>query len=105
LIIVLHLFWISKIEIFYCLGSPLDVTAKYNVATFIVTFARDVVRAGIAQYSDGLDGWGSIPGKVKRFLSSLQRPDLLWGLPSLLFQWVPGALSVGVERPGLETGH
>jgi hypothetical protein len=40
-----------------------------------------------------------------RFVYSSQRPDRLWGLPSLLFQWLPGALSVRVERPGRETGH
>jgi hypothetical protein len=32
----------------------------------------------------GLDVWGSIPGRGKRFFSSSQRPDLLWCPPSLL---------------------
>jgi hypothetical protein len=32
---------------------------------------------------DGLDGPGSIPGMI-RFFSSPQRPDWLWGPPSLL---------------------
>jgi hypothetical protein len=32
----------------------------------------------------GLDDWDSIPGKGKRFFSTLQRPDLLWCPPSLL---------------------
>jgi hypothetical protein len=45
------------------------------------------VGVGIAQVSItmgyGLDGPGSIPGSV-RFLSSPQRPDRLWGPPSLL---------------------
>jgi hypothetical protein len=31
-----------------------------------------------------LDGWGSIPSRSKRFLSSPPRPDRLWGPPSLL---------------------
>jgi hypothetical protein len=33
---------------------------------------------------DGLDGRDSIPGRGKRFFSTLQRPDPLWGSPSLL---------------------
>jgi hypothetical protein len=32
----------------------------------------------------GLDGRGSIPRSGKRFFSSPQRPDWLWGSPSLL---------------------
>jgi hypothetical protein len=32
----------------------------------------------------GLDGRGSIPGKGKKFFSTPQRPDWLWGPPSLL---------------------
>jgi hypothetical protein len=33
----------------------------------------------------GSDGWGSIPGTDKKAFSSPQRPDLLWGQPSLLY--------------------
>jgi hypothetical protein len=32
----------------------------------------------------GLDSWGSIPSKGKRFFSILQRPDRLWNPPSFL---------------------
>jgi hypothetical protein len=32
----------------------------------------------------GLDGWGSLPGRGKRFFSTPQSPDRLWGPPSLL---------------------
>jgi hypothetical protein len=32
----------------------------------------------------GMDGKGSIPGRGRRFLCSQQRPDRLWGPPSLL---------------------
>jgi hypothetical protein len=32
----------------------------------------------------GLDGRGSIPGEGNRFFFSAQRPDRLWGPPSLL---------------------
>jgi hypothetical protein len=39
--------------------------------------------AGIAT-SYGLDDWVSIPGRGKRFFSIPQRPDRLWGPPSLL---------------------
>jgi hypothetical protein len=33
--------------------------------------------------SYGLNGRGSIPGKDKRFLSSPEHPDRLWGAPNL----------------------
>jgi hypothetical protein len=37
-----------------------------------------------SRHSDGSDGLVSIPGKGKIFFSSPQRPDRLWGPPSLL---------------------
>jgi hypothetical protein len=40
-----------------------------------------------------------------RIFSSPCRPDLLCGPPSLLVQWVPGALSPGVKRQGSEADH
>jgi hypothetical protein len=50
---------------------------------------------GIAT-SHGLDTWGSIPGKGKRFFCSSQRPDRLWGSRSLLYNgyrgFYPGAV-------------
>jgi hypothetical protein len=36
--------------------------------TFILAFTRDVVGAGIAEYSDGLDARGSILGRGKKFV-------------------------------------
>jgi hypothetical protein len=48
----------------------------------------------LSQYSEGgyrLDGRGSIPVRGKKFLSSPQRPDRLWGPPSLLsdgYRWL-----------------
>jgi TM2 domain-containing membrane protein YozV len=50
----------------------------------------------------GLEGWGWIPGRGKKYLSSLQRPDRLWGPTS---QWVPGTHSPRVKRPVLEADH
>jgi hypothetical protein len=32
----------------------------------------------------GLDIWGSIPARGKKFVSTPQNPELLWGPPSLL---------------------
>jgi hypothetical protein len=49
-----------------------------------------------------LDGRGSIPSKSKRFSSSSQHPDQLWGQPSLLPN---GALSLGVKWQGCEAVH
>jgi hypothetical protein len=45
---------------------------------------------------------GSILSWGWEFLSSPQRPDRLWGPP---LQWVPGAVSPGVKRPGRESDH
>jgi hypothetical protein len=38
-----------------------------------------------SRYSDGLDGWGSIPDKGKIFFCISQRLDRLWGPPSVLY--------------------
>jgi hypothetical protein len=38
----------------------------------------------LIRYSDGLDGQGSNPGKSKKFFSTSQGPDRLWGPLSLL---------------------
>jgi hypothetical protein len=38
----------------------------------------------------GLDGRGTISGREKIFSSSSQRPDRLWGPPSLLFSRYEG---------------
>jgi hypothetical protein len=60
------------------------------------------------RYSDWLRagrqrGRSSIAGKIKNFLSSTSfRPALGSTEPPL--QWVPGALSSGVKRPGREAG-
>jgi hypothetical protein len=41
------------------------------------------ISVGIAM-GYGLESRGSISGRVKRFVSSSQRPDRLWNPPSLL---------------------
>jgi hypothetical protein len=51
-----------------------------------------------------LDGRGSIPGKGKNFFfSTVSRQALGPIQPNI--QWVQGALSPGVKRPGHETDH
>jgi hypothetical protein len=47
----------------------------------------------------GLDGRGSIPGRVKRSFSFLQRPHRLWPTQPPI-EWLPGAVSPGVKLPG-----
>jgi hypothetical protein len=54
--------------------------------------------------SYGLDGRGSSTRRFKIFLlSTSSRPVL--GPTQLSIQWVPGALSLVVKRPGLEADH
>jgi hypothetical protein len=58
---------------------------------------------GITQYSYGLESQGSVTGRGKRFFSTASRSTLGPTQPPV--QWVPGALSLGVKRPGLEADH
>jgi hypothetical protein len=56
----------------------------------------------------GLDDRGyrvRFPEGAGNFFSSPPRPERLWGPPKPLIQWVPGALSLGVKRPGREADH
>jgi hypothetical protein len=43
----------------------------------------------------GLDGQGSLPGRSKKFFSTPQRPDQLWGPPSLLCNGYQGSFPEG----------
>jgi hypothetical protein len=63
-------------------------------------------RAGsvVIATSYGLDGPGSIPGRVKRIFPSLvSRPNRKLTQP--LLQSVPGVLSQGLKRPGREADY
>jgi hypothetical protein len=52
----------------------------------------------------GLDSRGSIPGRGKiSVLSTATIPALGPTQPPI--QWIPGALSLGVKRPGREADH
>jgi hypothetical protein len=46
----------------------------------------------------GLDGWGSIPGRGKRFFSTPRASGLLWIPLSLLFNGCGGLFPQGVKR-------
>jgi hypothetical protein len=65
-----------------CLGSPVGILTGY-----------------------GLECRGSILRRGKRFFSTPQRPNRLWSISSLLTQWIPGAVSLGVNRPEREADH
>jgi hypothetical protein len=57
----------------------------------------------LSRYSYGLDGSDSIPG-MARFISP-QRPDRLWGPPSLLSNGYRGRFAGGVRRSGRKADH
>jgi hypothetical protein len=51
----------------------------------------------------GLEGRGSIPGRVRRFSSSPQRLDQLWSTLSLLLNGYWGLFPLGVKRQGYDS--
>jgi hypothetical protein len=54
-----------------------------------------------------LDDWGigvQVPVGSRIFISPC-RPDRFWGSTQPPIQWIPGALSPGVKRPGREADH
>jgi hypothetical protein len=50
----------------------------------------------------GLVGRGSIPGRGKRLVSTPQRPDRLWGPPSLLYNVYLGPFQGGLSGRGMK---
>jgi hypothetical protein len=50
----------------------------------------------------GLDDWNSFHCVGWKFISSLPRPDRLWGPTKSPIQWTAWALPVWVKRPGRE---
>jgi hypothetical protein len=92
------------------INSDTEVKAK-GCGEFLISFSIDRwLGAGIAQ---SVYDWlragrprclSSSPDRVKNFLSSRSsRPAL--GSTKLPTQWVPGALSPGVKRPGCEANQ
>jgi hypothetical protein len=79
----------------------------FNIASFyalefqMLTVSKMSSQPGLlSRYSDELRTWlsGLVPGKGKKF-----RPALESTQPPI--QWVPGALSKWVKRPGREAEH
>jgi hypothetical protein len=69
-----------------------------------------LVFRNVISYSDWLragrsDDRGSIPGGGWEFFSSTPCTDQLWCSPSLLSNGYPGALCLGLKRPGREADH
>jgi hypothetical protein len=66
-------------------------------------YAKQELRE-LSQYSDGLGGPRSIPGRV-RLLSSAQYPDRLSEPTQPPIQWVPEALSPGAKWQRRKADH
>jgi hypothetical protein len=58
----------------------------------------------VSLYSDGLDGRGSIPSSVK-CLSLLHSVQIGSEAHPASIQSVPGEISPGIKRPGLDADH
>jgi hypothetical protein len=74
------------------------------IISCIFYWIQAVSSVGIATDCE-MDGRGSTPGTGKRFLSSPQRPDRLWGPPNPLSNGYRGAISPGVKRQGSKADH
>jgi hypothetical protein len=59
-------------------------TIQYHLYMFPIPHSKSIYSSVVIATGYRLDGQGSIPSRGKRFFSSPQHPDQLWGLPSLL---------------------
>jgi hypothetical protein len=77
---------------------------KHNLGTVNISEPGQRSRYSDWLRAGRLRGWSSSPGRVKNFLfSKSSRPALGSTQPPI--QWVPGALSAAVKRPGREANH
>jgi hypothetical protein len=88
----------------------LDIDAKsyqFQTITIYTPLYKDLWTQDISvsmATGYGLDGLGSISGMARLF-SCPQRPDPLWGPPSLLSNGYQPQFPQGVKRPGHEADH
>jgi hypothetical protein len=75
----------------------------------VVDFSRSrtggvVVKQMTGLHAERMRGQDLIPDRLKRFLSSPEGPDRIWGPPSLVLNGYRG-LSSGIRRSACETDH
>jgi hypothetical protein len=69
-------------------GSGTNQASRHQISVAKYILLQSFISIGkllhIAQYSDGLGGWVSVPGRGKKLVCTPQYPDWLWVPPSLL---------------------
>lgn len=87
----------------YCsvLNNTFNQLMRFIPLLVVANFSQYLKLARSVVLGYGPDSWGSIPGMGKRFFSSPQCADWLWGPPNFLPSgyW---ALSQRVKQPGCE---
>jgi hypothetical protein len=82
-------------------------TACYRASFTFFTFTdrgnRDSSDGSNLLWAEQLRGWSSSPGRIRNSLLNVIRSALGPTQPSI--QWVLGAPSLGVKRPGCEDDH
>ena len=96
--------WNQYFDLSQCPVHKIKLKTNVLATGWVLVFRRKITvsNPSIESRSGDCDTdctvWGSNPGRIKRFFSFPKRPDLLWGIPSLLFRGNRGPF-LEVNRP------